>query len=83
MPRKAGVYRYDVMERAAGAAQVIVVVGVDHWLVVHGGMDGSGAALFYAEGVVQHLDHRYGQLVVQEPAATITSCGLRSPSLMP
>src|SRR5690606_38625621 len=47
------------MKRAAGAAQVLVVVGIDHRLVIHGGVDGGGTALLYAEGVVQYLDHRY------------------------
>ena len=47
----------DVLRRRAGAPQ-IPVVAVQNALVVGVGVDGGHQAAFYAEGVVQHLDHR-------------------------
>ncbi|MNZ77053.1 hypothetical protein D3C78_955780 [compost metagenome] len=56
---QAGRHRDHRLERRAGAAQVLVVVGVDHRLVVHRRVDGGDGHVVQADGLVEHLEQRH------------------------
>lgn len=58
-PRQPGIHWHYVVQCAAGEAKILMVIGVDYRLVVHGGVDGGGTALLHAEGFVEHGNHRH------------------------
>ena len=57
--RQPGIHRHYVVECTACKAKILVVIRIDHRLVVHGGVNGGGTALLYAEGFIEHAYHRH------------------------
>ena len=57
--RKAGGHRNHRLERRTGTAQVFMVIGVDHWLVVHGRVNGGDLYIVDAKCLIQHPQQRY------------------------
>ena len=56
---EAGIHRNHRQAGGAGFAQIRMVVGIQHRLIIHGRMDGGNGARFNAEGAVQHVDNRH------------------------
>ncbi len=57
--RQTGGHRDHRLERRTGTAQVLMVVGVDHRLVVHRRVDGGDRHVFQADRLVQQLEQRH------------------------